>query len=82
MNPNEKYAGHPLDGVGRVLREAASAVISERLPPQLLTLVLLLEQAETEQLKQSHNLPHWTSDKEPELRTTPRRQAATDQRSR
>ena len=70
MNPNEKHACHPLGGVGRILREAASAVISEPLPPQLLTLVLLLEQAEAEQLKQSHNLPHWTSDNETEPRTT------------
>ena len=51
MNPNKKYACHSLDGVGCILRESASAVISEPLPPQLLTLVLLLEQAEAEQLK-------------------------------
>ena len=75
MNPYEKYACHPLGGVGRILRDAASAVISEPLPSQLLTLVLILEQTEAEQLKQSHNLSHWTSDKEPEPRTTRRRQS-------
>src|SRR5436190_12668058 len=52
--------------LGATLREASRSTTEEPLPSEFLALLLLLEQAETEQEKQPHNPPHWTSDREPQ----------------
>src|SRR5438093_6088171 len=53
-----------LSGVGRTLRDATKFVTEEPLPTEMGVLLMELERAEEERAKQSHNLPHWTSDRE------------------
>ena len=51
--------------VGAILRDAMKSVTEEPLPTELCVLLLELEHAEVARAKESHNLPHWTSDREP-----------------
>ena len=48
------------------MRDVMEPVTEESLPTEFTALLLMLEQAEADQAKQSHNLLHWTSDREPE----------------
>jgi hypothetical protein len=66
MNNNSEKSGDTavLVCLGVALREAANAATEVPLPADMLTLLLLLQHVDTEQDKHSHNLPHWTSDRE------------------
>jgi len=41
-------------------------VVAEPLPAAIVALLLMLDEAEAEQARRSHNLPHWTSNRESE----------------
>jgi hypothetical protein len=65
MDSNQQpWATQALSCVGATLREATKFVTEEPLPTVLWVLLLELEQAEIAGGKVSHNLPHWTSDRE------------------
>ena len=52
--------------LGATLRDVTKPITEEPLPCDWVMLLVLLDQAEAEEAKHSHNLPHWTSDREPE----------------
>ena len=51
--------------LGATLRDVTTSITQEPLPAGMAALLILLELAEEEQAKSSHNLPHWTSACEP-----------------
>jgi hypothetical protein len=61
----QRWRQQTLSCVGATLGDATKFVTEEPLPTQLWVLLLELEQAEVARAKGSHNLPHWTSDREP-----------------
>ena len=61
----QRWRKQTLSCVGATLRDATKFVTEEPLPTQVWVLLLELEQAEVARAKESHNLPHWTSDREP-----------------
>ena len=61
----QRWLQQTLSCVGATLGDATKFVTEEPLPTQLWVLLLELEQAEVARAKESHNLPHWTSDREP-----------------
>ena len=61
----QQWDERALSCVGATLRDATKFVTEEPLPAVLWVLLLELEQAEVARGKESHNLPHWTSDREP-----------------
>jgi hypothetical protein len=52
--------------LGAMLRDVAKCSTDDPLPVEMAALLMMLEQAEEKQAKQSHNLPHWTSGREPQ----------------
>ena len=70
MDSNQQpWATQALSCVGATLREATKFVTEEPLPTVLWMLLLELEQAEVARAKESHNLAHWTSDREPKKKS-------------
>ena len=51
--------------LGATLRDVTTSIAQEPLPAGMVALLILLELAEEEQANSSHNLPHWTSGREP-----------------
>jgi hypothetical protein len=51
--------------LGATLRDVTRCAAEEPLPAEMVALLMLLEQVEEERAKQSHNLSHWTSRREP-----------------
>ena len=64
-NDEHRWGNRTLTSVGGILRDATKFLAEEPLPTQVWLLLLELEQAEVARAKESHNLPHWTSDREP-----------------
>jgi hypothetical protein len=64
-NEDQSWGNRTLTCVGATLRDATKFVAEEPLPTKMWVLLLELEQAEAARAKESHNLPHWTSDREP-----------------
>jgi hypothetical protein len=69
MGSSEQWHKQALGCVGATLRDATKFVTEEPLPTVLWMLLLELEQAEGARAKESHNLAHWTSDREPKKKS-------------
>jgi hypothetical protein len=68
-NSERQWDKQALSCVGATLRDATKFVTEEPLPTVLWMLLLELEQAEVARAKESHNLAHWTSDREPKKKS-------------
>jgi hypothetical protein len=51
--------------VGAALRDASKFITEEPLPSKMCALLFELERVEDAYAKETHSLPHWTSDRDP-----------------
>jgi hypothetical protein len=68
-NDRHRCSNRTLTCVGATLRDATKFVAEEPLPTEMAVLLIQLERAEVARSKESHNLPHSTSAREPKKKS-------------